>query len=151
MLRVSSPDALRAGIPSNCTSVVGSIVITEDYTGPFVLNGITNFNGSIADFLSNVVASDAVLSGGDDTPVSLPGLTAFEMQDLVHMDSYSYNGGISLKSVPALTSVSIPKATYITDIVFGNFSEAAFDFSSLMNASSINISGDTISRYGYII
>lgn len=148
-LMVSSPEELRALIPANCSTLFGSINIASSYTGPFVLNGVKNFTGYIssADSLQGTVVSDDMGYVNSIDHVSLPGLTMFEMEDLIYMGTYHYAyPGIYLNSVPALTSVSVPDAIYISNIIFGNFSEASFDFSGLVNASSINISGNKISR-----
>jgi hypothetical protein len=122
---------------------VGSITIAQDYTGPFTLNGITYFEGSIA---SADNASLVYTGAPDGHPPILPYLTSFEMQDLLYMGRAQYYSGISLANVPGLTSINIPKATYIGSIQIGNFSQASFDFSSLVNATSIEITGGSISR-----
>ncbi|KAE9364027.1 hypothetical protein N431DRAFT_550667 [Stipitochalara longipes BDJ] len=125
---VSSPEELSAAIPPTCTVIVGEITIAQNYTGPFVLNGITNFTGLIQAYSPNI--------------------TAFEMEDLLYMglppNTGLYFAGIALQSVPTLTSMYIPKATYIDQIQIGDFSQASFDFSGLVNATNIRITGDSI-------
>jgi hypothetical protein len=133
VLMVSNQEDLRAGILENCTHLINSIGLLSNYTGPFELNGITNFAGAIFPIDLHTI--------GDE--FSVPGLTTLVMEDLVYMDEMIY-----LIDVAALETVSIPKATYVDEIVIRNLSTMTFDFSSLMNAGTIQISsGSTASHF----
>jgi len=134
---ISSLDELHTKIGPSCTTVVGSIGLNSNFTGPFVLNGITNFTGFIS-------SSPSTWDSENDSQSELPNLTSFEMQDLVSMGSDPGSmSGIILKNVPALTSVVVPKATYVSELYFERFSSGiTFDFPMLVNSSGILISGN---------
>jgi hypothetical protein len=128
--------------------LVGSIALATNYTGRFELNGITNFTGFIGPV--DRIGFPFTVPGYDPETVelsSVPGLTSFVMEDLIYMDSASNQGGIFFQNVSALTKVSVPKATYIQQIIIANFPGTSFDFSGLTNCSLIQITGDKITRY----
>jgi hypothetical protein len=98
----------------------------SNYSGSFVLNGITQLVGRV----------DVWSVGGP--AMAAPNLTSIELPDLVSL------GGLSLQGAPALTSISAPKVTTIGNLTLYQLADAAsiaIDFSSLTSASSISIYG----------
>ncbi len=59
----------------------------------------------------------------------------------------SGSSGIQLTNLPSLELVNAPRLTYIPSLLISNFTRSSFDFSGLMSAYSIEISGDSISEY----
>jgi hypothetical protein len=135
---ISSLEELRATIPRNCTTVIGSITIAKNFTGQFALNGPTKWIGSIASF-----------GALDGTGGSVPNLTTIDLPDLLsfEQDQFRRHGEIILENVPNLQWVNIPKATFISSLLVGGFADVAFDLSSLASSDSIEIIGGYISRY----
>jgi hypothetical protein len=112
--------------------VIGYINILSNYTGVFELNGITNLSGSI-------------ISSWD-----VPRLTRLVMEDLMVMGNpgdLSGSSGMQLTNLPALRLVNVPRLTHIPSLVISNVTRTNFDFSGLIGAYSIEISGESISEY----
>jgi hypothetical protein len=76
VLMVSNQEELLAGIPENCTTLINSIGLLGNYTGPFGLNGIINLAGGIFSIDLHDTSSQALL-------LPVPGLTTLVMEDLV--------------------------------------------------------------------
>ncbi len=132
---------MHAAIPENCTTVIGAITIAENFTGPFILNGITDFAGSIASS-GSLAVSDVVGNGG-----GVPSLTSFEMDDLSYFGDGDQNGWynyILLENVPNLKWVNITSATFISSLHVGGFSQATFQLPRLVSSKSIEIIGGDV-------
>jgi hypothetical protein len=111
-----------------CTSLVGDVVLSSNYSGPFVLNGITNLAGSLDATAANIHNNN---NGQNWTP----NLTSIVLPDLLFLDT------LALSRLPALLSVSAPKATNITSIDIGSAGNTSFDFSALREGGSIFMVG----------
>ncbi|KAL4874402.1 hypothetical protein BJY04DRAFT_203974 [Aspergillus karnatakaensis] len=79
-----------------CTKIDGDLYINSNYTGPFVLNNVTNITGSIR-----------VTDWYRDDPLSL---TSFELPDLEHA------GEIALPAFSSLDRLSLPKLKHVSQI-----------------------------------
>lgn len=59
----------------------------------------------------------------------------------------SGSSGMQLTNLPALRLVNVPRLTHIPSLVISNVTWTSFDFSGLIGAYSIEISGESISEY----
>lgn len=59
----------------------------------------------------------------------------------------SGSSGMQLTNLPALELVNVPRLTHIPGLTISNFTRTSFDFSGLISAYSIEISGDSIAEY----
>lgn len=116
-----------------CTTLNGDIIVANSYSGSLVLDGLENLNGTL-----DVTGENDVTTLNPMTP----NLTSIELPDLRYADS------IWIQRVPALTSVSAPKATLITSLISNGTASASFDFSALEKALSIDLIGN-YTRYSY--
>ncbi|PMD21350.1 hypothetical protein NA56DRAFT_125202 [Hyaloscypha hepaticicola] len=70
------------------------------------------------------------------------------MEDLMVMGNpgdLSGSSGMQLTNLPALRLVNVPRLTHIPSLVISNVTRTSFDFSGLIGAYSIEISGESIS------
>ncbi|KAL4963650.1 uncharacterized protein BDV14DRAFT_201616 [Aspergillus stella-maris] len=100
-----------------CTSVTGPIQIHQNYTGPFTLNGVANYNGSIY---------------MDDLRFPLK-MSSFEMLDVV-----TFNGFISLHEVP---DVRLPKLQRIGSASLTSSVEGEIDADVLVDVKTLRLEG----------
>jgi hypothetical protein len=116
ILRVNSPEQLDV-FGDDCTTVVGHILIESDYSGDFVLNGVSEFKGNIS----------APLSGYGDK------LNAFEMLDLTTIDAIF---------VPKVVNVRLPSLVHAGNIYLEQSSAGEVDLGSLVEAGHVGLRGD---------
>ncbi|KAL2847935.1 hypothetical protein BJX68DRAFT_239083 [Aspergillus pseudodeflectus] len=116
ILRVNSPEQLDV-FGDDCTTIVGHILIESDYSGDFVLNGVSEFKGNIS----------APLSGYGDK------LNAFEMLDLTTIDAIF---------VPKVVNVRLPSLVHAGNIYLEQSSAGEVDLGSLVEAGHVGLRGD---------
>jgi hypothetical protein len=93
--RVASQDDLDT-IAQSCTTIDGSFYISQNYTGSFALNNITNITGEVR--------------GADLIHRRILQLTSFELPDLEHVSR------LSVHFEPSLEKWSLPKLSYANEI-----------------------------------
>ncbi|KAL3444795.1 hypothetical protein BJX65DRAFT_282888 [Aspergillus insuetus] len=116
ILRVNSPEQLDI-FGDDCTTIVGHILIESDYSGDFVLNGVSEFKGNIS----------APLSGYGDK------LNAFEMLDLTTIEAIF---------LPKVVDVRLPSLEHAGNIYLGQLSVGEVDLGSLLEAGHVELQGD---------
>ncbi|OJJ64169.1 hypothetical protein ASPSYDRAFT_63873 [Aspergillus sydowii CBS 593.65] len=100
-----------------CTSITGEIVIRKNYTGPFRLNGATEYSGTIR-----------------MDPVHFSyNMTVFEMLDVVN-----FNGTVKIYETP---QVRLPVVQRISGLSLSSSVGGELDASALVNASSVRLEG----------
>ncbi|KAL3477283.1 hypothetical protein BJX99DRAFT_226330 [Aspergillus californicus] len=118
-LAVSSPADL--DVFSDCTSITGDIAIDNAFSGSFVLNGVTNFTGSIY----------------MPSPEDSHDMDAFEMLDLTYIERLDFAGAWGLKSV------QLPLLEHVEQLYFiQDGGESSFDVGALKSAGNIAVAGD---------
>ncbi|KAL4940490.1 hypothetical protein BDV06DRAFT_224063 [Aspergillus oleicola] len=118
ILVVTSPDQLTTF--DNCDTITGHILIARDYSGDFILNGVTEFKGNIS----------------TEAPENSPAqsLGRVEMLGLVHVDNIILYGLIN--------DVYLPKLERSGDLVLAQASPSAeVDVGSLVEAENVRITG----------
>jgi hypothetical protein len=130
----TSQDSVDQAI-SDCTILNGTVNIDISYSGPFVLNGITNITDGIQTFADENVMSN---------------LTSIELPDLLETN------GIGALNTPALSRISAPQMSQITSLSLTSWrfpgdttsSEELLelDFPALVNLGVINLVAN-LSRY----
>ncbi|KAJ0420491.1 hypothetical protein BJY00DRAFT_283988 [Aspergillus carlsbadensis] len=116
ILRVHSPDQLDV-FGDDCTTIVGHILIESDYSGDFVLNGVSEFKGNI---------SAPLIDYGDK-------LNAFEMLDLTTIDAIF---------LPKVVDVRLPSLEHAGNIYLAQSSVGEVDLGSLVEAGHVGVQGD---------
>ncbi|KAL2828123.1 hypothetical protein BJY01DRAFT_228638 [Aspergillus pseudoustus] len=116
ILRVSSQEQLDV-IGDDCTTLVGHILIESDYTGDFVLNGVSEVKGNIS----------APLGGYGDK------LGAFELLDLTTIDAIF---------LPKVVTVRLPSLEHAGSIYLEQSDVGEADLGSLTDAGHIQVVGD---------
>ncbi|PGH07073.1 hypothetical protein AJ79_06351 [Helicocarpus griseus UAMH5409] len=101
---------------NGCTTVVGNIRISQDYSGPFALNGITDFPGKIYTSPRH----------------SLNELTSFEMLDVVNL------GGLWLDNV---ADAFLPNVEEVESVSLKSSPGGEVDLGRLMNAGAVTLQG----------
>jgi len=80
-------------------SISCSLVIGENFTGPFILNGVQNITGYL------------MTTPTDPEGPEVTSLTSVEAPDLLSLDTFL------IARAPAVTSVSLPKLTSISNVI----------------------------------
>ncbi|KAL4880853.1 hypothetical protein BJY04DRAFT_190178 [Aspergillus karnatakaensis] len=115
---VTSPSQL--GEFDGCTSISGRLRIGSAYKGSFILNGVTNFTGSI------------VMEDNED---SLD-LEAIEMPDLLYIDS------VRLPKTWGMRKLLLPRLERVESLYFMQaFEDNVFDLGALESAAAIAMAG----------
>lgn len=102
---------------TGCTSITGQIVIGMNYTGPFTLNGVTEYTGGIR--MASVRFSH--------------NMTSFEMLDVLNV-----NGSVNLYEAP---QVRLPSVQRIGSLFLSSSGGGEIDAGALLNASSVWLEG----------
>ena len=123
-LYVSNQRDLEIPELQGCTTIVGSISIRSSYTGPFVLSGI-----------SNITEAVSVDDSDEDATVDNH-ITSVEMDNLTYLHDLYFS------RVPNLTSINFPKLATISELSIDASQLSNVDFRSLLNATSLTISGN---------
>ncbi|KAL3468185.1 hypothetical protein BJX64DRAFT_247013 [Aspergillus heterothallicus] len=116
ILRVNSQEQLDA-FGDDCTTLVGHILIESDYSGDFILNGVSEVRGNIS----------APLSGYGDK------LGAFELLDLTLIDTIF---------LPKVVNVRLPSLEHARVIYLEQSDVGEVDLGSLTEASHVEVVGD---------
>ncbi|KAL2821217.1 hypothetical protein BJX63DRAFT_259675 [Aspergillus granulosus] len=117
-LKVSNLEDL--SVFNGCTSITGDIAIDHSYSGSFILNGITTFNGSIS-MDENLWAND---------------LNAIEMLDLLEITN------IHLPQTWGLKSLNLMRLQHIKELSFIQGPQGGlFDLGALETAKTVSIAG----------
>ena len=112
---------------AGCTSIIGDIIIANNYTGSFVLSNVTSISSGIATQNGDF----------DSLPAQVPSLTSIEVRNLTSIAT------ITIINATALTSVSFPDLSTLGGIEVQAASGLALGFPSLQNVSEyISIHGD---------
>ncbi|KAL4877037.1 hypothetical protein BJY04DRAFT_222536 [Aspergillus karnatakaensis] len=132
-LHVSSPDQLIAF--EGCTSITGHILILPEFSGEFILNGVTDFAGNISTPVPESSywwrPPNEFWTPEDYTP---PDITRFELQDLVHVENIVLYGLKGDAILPNLESSG--------DVVLVQDSDGAeVDLGKLVGAENVKVQG----------
>ncbi|PVH82198.1 hypothetical protein DL98DRAFT_570743 [Cadophora sp. DSE1049] len=105
-----------------CTSLVCALTIGHNYTGDFVLRGVTNLTRGFG------TSTGYAWTSPDETEEGVPGLTSITAPDLLEVGSYS----LDLQNATALKSVSFEKLrkTYNLNLELGGL-DSSLSFPSL--------------------
>lgn len=107
----------------NCTTIIGPIFISENYTGSLIMNNITNMTQDLSNY---------GIMGKTITPSAR--LTSLQADNLVWL------GGMNLEGVPALNLISMAKLEFVDRlIIYSN--PALLKLPELKNATDIEIYG----------
>ncbi|KAL3461026.1 hypothetical protein BJX64DRAFT_261931 [Aspergillus heterothallicus] len=117
-LTITNPSDL--SLFTNCTTITGDILIAPKFSGSFILNGVTHFNGSIT-MDENIWAND---------------LLAIEMLDLLEINAIRLPQAWGLKSLNMMRLQSVQEMEFIQGA-----QEAIVDFGALERAGSVSIAG----------
>ncbi|KAL2784937.1 hypothetical protein BJX66DRAFT_315860 [Aspergillus keveii] len=117
-LTISEPSDLI--VFDGCTSIIGDITIDTSFSGSFILNGVTHFNGSIS-MDENVWAND---------------ILAIEMVDLVEITRLNLPQSWGLKSLNLMNVQHVEELSFIQGVQDG-----AFNLDALKTARNIEIAG----------
>ncbi|KAL3450818.1 hypothetical protein BJX65DRAFT_270157 [Aspergillus insuetus] len=113
-LHVTNADQLAAF--EDCTTLIGDISIESEYSGEFILNGVTELKGAIS------------------IPFSAPALGRVELRDLVESGNISFPG--------VFADISLPNLERATDIdLFQAGESGEVDLNSLAEVDNIEIRG----------
>ncbi|KAL5330041.1 hypothetical protein ACEPPN_003565 [Leptodophora sp. 'Broadleaf-Isolate-01'] len=96
-----------------CTTLVRVLNIGHNYTGDFVLRGVTNLTRGLRS------ASGKWWDNPDETEEGVPGLTSISAPDLLETDSYY---GVTLLNATGLKSISFEKLrkAHVVELKFGS-------------------------------
>lgn len=111
---------------AGCTSINGTIYISSDYTGPFVLYNITSITGEIR---------------AKNEPGPRNAVTSIIVKDVVEI------GAIYVSYAPLLTSISFPDLSTVGNIDVRGTGGASLDFPSLTTLLDSTTLSDYISRF----
>ncbi|KAL3451133.1 hypothetical protein BJX65DRAFT_269020 [Aspergillus insuetus] len=117
-LAVSKPSDLT--VFDGCTSITGDIIIDTSFSGSFILNGVTQFNGSVS-MDENVWAND---------------LIAIEMVDVLEITRLHLPQSWGLKSLNLMNVQHIEEISFIQGAQDG-----VFNLDALKTAGNIEIAG----------
>ncbi|KAL3455479.1 hypothetical protein BJX64DRAFT_68350 [Aspergillus heterothallicus] len=108
ILHVTSPDQLAA--LEGCTTLTGDISIESDFSGEFILHGVTELKGAIS------------------APARLTGLGRLELPDLVEVGDIFFSGGlpadVALPSLERAGSIDLYQTELSGEVDLGALSEA---------------------------
>ncbi|KAJ0421367.1 hypothetical protein BJY00DRAFT_282596 [Aspergillus carlsbadensis] len=117
-LTISTPSDLT--VFDGCTSITGDMIIDTSFSGSFILNGATHFNGSIS-MDENIWAND---------------LVAIEMVDLLEIT------GLNLPQSWGLRSLNLGKLQHVDELLFiQGVLDAEFHLDALKSAGRVEIAG----------
>ncbi|KAL2829579.1 hypothetical protein BJY01DRAFT_124232 [Aspergillus pseudoustus] len=117
-LTVSTPEDL--AVFDGCTTIAGDMIIDYSFAGSFILNGVTNFNGSIT--MNEIMWARELI--------------AIEMLDLLEMEN------LHLPQAWGLKSLNLTKLQHVNDLSFiQGATDAMFDLGGLTGAERIEIAG----------
>jgi hypothetical protein len=118
ILRLASPDQL--AIFEGCNTIIGHILVENDYSGDFILNGVTEFRGNIS----------------TEAPENSPAQTL----GLVQLLNVTDIGNMTLYGL--IDYVSLPNLQKAGDVVLEQTSPSAeVDLGSLVEANNVRIRG----------
>ncbi|QKX58568.1 uncharacterized protein TRUGW13939_05693 [Talaromyces rugulosus] len=118
ILRLASPDQL--AIFEGCDTIIGHILIGNNYSGDFILNGVTEFRGSIS--------------------TEAPERSHAQTLGLVQLLNVTDIGNMSLYGL--IDDVRLPNLQKAGDVVLGQTSPGTeVDLGSLVEASNVKIQG----------
>lgn len=118
--QVDRPEQVDA-ISSNCTTFFGSITIRSNYTGPFVLNNVTNITGGL-DMRVPVVEN----------------LSSIQLPDLV-----SVGGSLNLNGIVPDHNLTFPRLESVNETLeLSYFKDGHAHFPSLTRVGRIEILGN---------
>lgn len=112
---------------ANCTELRGSLIISSNYTGSIVFDGITALDFLVGD-IGQVWTEERGSTGN-------PTLTSISLPDMILL------GQLNIGNASALTNVSIPRATDIGEIWVGGLPGTNFDLKSVTKLSDMQIIG----------
>lgn len=120
-------------VSQGCTTISGDVTISNSYVGAFNLSGVTEISGRIqTSYL--------------EAQIWIPGLTEVIAPDLMYLDY------VELINMPALTTISFPKLTNATQLIFRLNSTVGTSVSvpSWIKGNEISILGH-FTRYGFLL
>ncbi|KAE8440579.1 hypothetical protein EG329_007217 [Mollisiaceae sp. DMI_Dod_QoI] len=124
---VNSPQDIDALSPKGCNYIQGSIGISTNFSGQFILDGV-------------LAVTETIEIQGDPT-ISLlnPSLSTISMPDLLSL------GYLEIGGCPQLTNISMPNLQNMTELNLEFSGPAELNFTSLRTAGNIGISGPIVS------
>jgi hypothetical protein len=116
----------------NCTTIIGPIFISPNYTGSFVMNNITN--------MTNDITTYGWLSQKDTTGIQITTdpstfLTLLQADRLVSL------GQLNLMGVPGLDSISMASLEFVSGLFVFSTPTMSLSFPRLKNSTNIQIQG----------
>jgi len=115
----------------NCTTIIGPLFISTNYTGPLVMNSVTNITGQ----LSTIGKSFETYTNEQTVANDLTLLTSLQADDLIWLER------LDLEGVPALSSISMARLDTISWMVVYSNPTTSLGFPLLTNGSDISIYG----------
>lgn len=124
---VNNSDEVNTLSPKGCNLIDGSVYVSSNYSGHFVLNGV------------QVITGVVTIEGSLSYPSA--NITAISMPDLLYLGSFL------IRDVgPQLLSVSMPSLESITDLELELSGPAELNFTTLTRATNILVQGP-MNRY----
>ncbi|KAL2819258.1 hypothetical protein BDW59DRAFT_151555 [Aspergillus cavernicola] len=117
-LILSSPDQLSAF--DGCTTIIGDILIDKNFAGSIVLNGVTNFTGTIASY----------------------GYAVTTVVDAIEMPDALYINRLGLHNARMVRRLSLPRVERMAAMwLYQPAGDSSFDLGALKDISLIYMSG----------
>jgi hypothetical protein len=116
----------------NCTTIIGSVFISPNYTGSFIMNNVTNMTQAISTYGS--VELDTNYSTWIATDPS-PLLTSLQADSLVFLQELTISG------VQGLNSISMAKLEFVDLLTVYSNPTMSLNFPRLKNSTGIQIQG----------
>jgi hypothetical protein len=115
----------------NCTTIIGPLFISPNYTGPLVMNTVTNITGH----LLTISKSFDTNTTGQTVATNTTLLTSLQADNLIWLEQ------LDLEGVPALNSISMARLETISWLVVYSNPTMSLSFPRLTNGSGISIYG----------
>ena len=108
----------------NCTTIIGTILISDNYTVPFVMNNVTNMTDGLTTYGSAFITPD---------PSAL--LTSIQADNLITMED------LYLAGIPGLHNISMAKLEFAGSLTIFSYPTTFLSFPRLKNSTYIQIQG----------
>jgi hypothetical protein len=120
----------------NCTTIIGYIFISPNYTGPLIMNNVTNITRGFLTTGNMYLTGDPQNDGGPvNTANPTPLITSIQADNLIQTWMLDFTG------VPALKSISMEKLESVDRLTVYSNPAMSLNFPQLINGTSIVIEG----------